>query len=182
MTAREIKAGPADQVAMLVVPQAEQVTGAVKRFGGNGDVLHWQDRPGLQVYVDRRRKPVPRSDISPFVPGALLLNPKAFAALGGFLAGFGQLLEMDVAGGVEYFFNATHLVACINRQQSEVRPGGSVGREQFLDTAIPPEPVLFKDPATARSRLYTNDAGKLLLETMAAAHAVSGLVFMRAGL
>jgi len=182
MTVWEIKAGPADRVAMLVVPQAEQVMGAMKRFGGNGNVLHWHERPKLQVYADKRRKRLPRSDVSPFVPGALVLNSKAFATLGGFLADFGQLLELDVDGEVEYFFNATHLVPCIDRERSETRPGGTVGREAFLANAVPSEAAVFKDPATARSRLYTNDAGKRTLEDVAAAHSVSGLVFTRAGL
>ena len=101
MTVWEIKAGPADRMAMLVVPQAEQVMGAMKRFGGNGNVLHWHERPKLQVYADKCRKRLPRSDVSPFVPGALVLNSKAFATLGGFLADFGQLLELDVDGEVE---------------------------------------------------------------------------------
>jgi hypothetical protein len=182
MTVWEIKAGPADRVAMLVVPQGEQAIGAMKRFGGHGDALHWQERPRLQAYVEKRRKRLPRSDVSPFVPGALVLNAKAFAAVGGFLAGFGQLLELDVDGEVEYFFNATRLVPCMDRQRSEVRPGDSVGKETFLTTAIPSEPVVFNDAVTARSRLYTSEAGKLALEEMAAAHAVSGLVFGRAGL
>ena len=182
MTVWEIKAGPADRTAMLVVPPSEQAIGTMRRFGGNGEVLHWQDRPRLQVHVDKRRKRLPRSDVSPFVPGALVLNARAFAALGGFLADFGQLLELDVDGAVEYFFNATRLVSCIDRERSETRPGGTVGREAFLPAAIPSEPAVFKDPATARSRLYTNDAGKRALEDAAAAHAVSGLLFMRAGL
>lgn len=182
MTVWEIKAGPADRTAMLVVPPLEQAIGTMKRFGGNGDALHWQERPRLHVYIDKRRKPLPRSDVSPFVPGALVLNAKAFTAFGGFLADFGQLLELDVDGAVEYFFNATRLVSCIDRERSETRPGGTVGREAFLSTAVPIEPAVFKDPATARSRLYANDAGKRTLEDAAAAHSVSGLLFVRAGL
>lgn len=182
MTIWELRAGPADRVAMLVIPEVDQVVGAMKRFGGDGRVLDWPVRPCLQAHVDKRGKRLPRSDVSPFVPGALVLNAKARDAFGEFLAGFGQLLELDVDGELAYFFNATKLVSCIDRDGSELRPGGVVGREAFVAEAVPSAAAVFKDPATARSRLYVNDAGKHVLETAAAMHGVNGLVFARAGL
>lgn len=182
MSVWEINTGLVDQVAMLVVPAEDQVTGAMKRFGGDGKPLQWASAPRLESFVDKRRKRKPRGDISPFIPGALVLSSKAAEALGGFLSNFGQLLELDVDGNTEFFFNATNLVPCIDSGRSEKRAGGSMGREVFVRESIPTNPAVFKDPATARSRFYANEGGKHALESAAAVHGIEGLVFAPAGL
>lgn len=177
-----IKTGLSDQVATLAVPEADQVIGSMKRFGGDGSPLQWSEPQRLEPLAEKRRTPKPFGDISPFLPGALVLSARAYEALGPFLSKFGQLLELDVAGQVRYFFNVTNLVSCIDRERSERRPGGVVGKEAFIAEALPIEPAVFKDPTTARSRLYVNDAGKRALEEAAAPAEILGLLFVRAGL
>jgi len=132
--------------------------------------------------VDKRRKhPKPRSDLSPFWPGALVLNARAFEALGDFLGNFGQLLELDVDGHTEHFFNCTHLVPCIDVDKSEKRAAGTIGKEVFDVSRIPSAPAVFKEPLTARSRIYVNDAGRAELDKRIRASAVTGMSFRCAG-
>lgn len=182
MTVWEIKTGLSDQVATLVIPEADQVIGSMKRFGGDGTPLQWPTPQRLEPFVEKRKARKPLGDVSPFLPGALVLSASACDALRPFLSKFGQLLELDVDGSAQYFFNATNLVDCIDRERSERRPGGVIGKEAFIEGAVPAEAAVFKDPATARSRLYANEAGKLTLEAAAAEAGIQGLLFVRAGL
>lgn len=98
MTVREVKTGLSDQVATLAVPEADQVIGSMKRFGGDGAPLQWSGPQRLEPLAEKRRTPKPFGDISPFLPGTLVLSTRAYEALGPFLSKFGQLLELDVAG------------------------------------------------------------------------------------
>ena len=182
MTVWEIKTGLSDQVASLVIPEADQVIGSMKRFGGDGSPLEWSKPLRLEPLADKRKARKPLGDISPFLPGALVLSSSARDALGPFLSNFGQLLELDVEGHARYFFNVTNLVDCVDRERSERRPGGVVGKETFIESAVPAEAAVFKDPATARSRLYVNETGKKMLEAAASAGGIHGLLFVRAGL
>ncbi len=80
-----------------------------KHFEGNGRPLRWTAPPKLEVFKDRRQKgPKPRADISPFTAEGLVMSAKARDTLGDFLSQFGQFLEVDVDGHVEYYFNPTH--------------------------------------------------------------------------
>ena len=153
-----------------------------ERFIGDGSPITWASPQRLEYYSERRRKVLPRADISPFLPGSLVLNAKAHEALGPLLSAFGQLLPLDIDGERQYFFNATTLLTCIDREASTKRIGLVVAKEAFIEKAIPLEPAVFKDPATAATRLYTNEAGKAALEAAAAAAGVEGLLFKRAGL
>lgn len=87
-----------------------------------------------------------------------MLNAKARAALGDFLATFGQLLEIDVDGHVEWFYNVTRVI-----------------------DRIPIEPAIHKDPRTARTRIYVNDAAKDLLHMQMALNGISGAEFAEPG-
>lgn len=40
---------------------------------------------------------------------------------------------------------------------------------------IPAEPSIFKNPATARSRIYINDAGKAVVDRIIAAAGLTGI-------
>ena len=177
----QLKSGPADRLAMLVLPEADQVSGAMAQFGGDGSALRWTTPPRLQFHAEPRRKPLPRGDVSPFLPGALVLNAKARAAFGVFLEHFGQLLPLQVDGDAAYFFNATRVIGCIDRERSQMRPGGTIGREAFRVGAIPVEPRVFKAPETARSRIYANAAAKKVLEDAVTAHAITGLQLVQVG-
>lgn len=182
MNVYEIKTGLVDRVALLVIPESEQTLDGAERFLGDGLAISWTRPQRLTYYAEPKKKALLRADISPFLPGSLVLNEKASRALGSFLSRFGQLLPVDIDGETQYFFNATTVLPCIDRPASQTRPGGAVGREAFIESAIPLEPTIFKDAATASTRLYANSAARQELEDAAAAAGVVGLVFKQAGL
>ena len=183
MSVWEITNNLTNDVAMLVMTAADlQNPKSGKEFDVNGSPLRWRRKPALDLYIPRgRKKPKPRADLSPFRPGALVLNAKACEALGDFLGQFGQLLELDVTGQSEYFYNVTNVIPCIDRDRSETRPEGSIAKEVFIDSAIPSAPAVFKDPLTARTNIYVNDGAKALLEQRIAEHGITGMHFARRG-
>ena len=154
----------------------------MKRFGGDGSTLTWRKPPRLEANNDGRKKPRPLGDLGPFLPGALVLGAKAHDALGPFLSRFGQLLKLDVDGVPHWFYNVTHVVSCIDRARSEQRAGSTIGKEAFIEAAVPAEAAVFKDPVTARARIYVNERGRQALEEAATQAGVQGLKFVRAGL
>lgn len=182
MTVWEIVNGRVNDVAGVGIPLAEQANLRWwRKFGGDGTALHWQRRPKLDLLIARgRAQPKPRADLSPFMPGALVLNAKARDALGGFLVKFGQLLEVDVQGQVEFFYNVTNVVSCIDGDRSARRPEGTIASEVFDAASVPGEATVFKDPLNL-GKIYVNDAGKQVLDGLVAAHGVTGLDFRRAG-
>lgn len=172
-----------NDVAMLVMTAEDrQNVTSGKKFDVNGKPLHWRRRPALELYVARgRKKPKPRADLSPFLPGILVLNAKARDVLGDFLSQFGQLLEIDVAGQIEYFYNVTNIVPCIDRDRSGKYPEGTIAKEVFNESAVPTGPAIFKDPLTAGTRIYVNDAAKAILEKRIAEFGITGMHFARRG-
>ena len=52
---------------------------------------------------------------------------------------------------------------------------GAITSEAFYDLNVPREPAVFKDPLTASTRIYVNDPGRDLLESLAAKAGLSGL-------
>ncbi|WEN15936.1 hypothetical protein PY254_04490 [Rhodanobacter sp. AS-Z3] len=166
------------QVSMLVVTEADRLNLHFwDQFSDDGSPMHWDQCPKLQPSVDKKRKKQkPRADISPFRPGCMVLNGKSRKALGDFLAQFGQLLEVDVLGEVEYYYNVTHIIASVDLDRSEVVPGGFVKTPAFNESAIPAQAVVFKDPAV-RSSIYVNEAAKSELENRIAECGISGMAF-----
>ncbi|HET7329896.1 hypothetical protein [Dyella sp.] len=183
MSVWEITNRLTNDVAMLVMTAEDrQDPKSGKEFDVNGVPMRWRRRPALDLYIARgRKKPKPRADLSPFRPGALVLNAKARDALGDFLGQFGQLLELDVAGQVEYFYNVTNIQPCIDRDRSEKRPEGSIAKEMFSESAVPSTPAVFKDPLTARTSIYVNDGAKAILEQRIAEFGITGMDFARRG-
>ena len=182
MTIWQLTTGLSDQVATLVIPEADQSLGAMKRFGGDDSTLAWRKPPRLEANNDGRKKPKPVGELGPFLPGALVLGEKAHAALEPFLSRLGQLLKLDVDGVPHWFYNVTHPVSCIDRERSEQRAGGTIGKEAFIDAAVPASAAVFKDPATARARIHVNEPRRQVLEDAAARAGVQGLEFLPTGL
>jgi hypothetical protein len=176
----EFKNGALNDVAMLVYPVDAVFDAEI--FDVNGKPLDWKTRPHATVFVEpRKKKAKPRADISALRPGALVLNTKAKTAIGGFLADFGQLLEIDIDGQTEWFYNVTHVIDCIDLQSSTLRASGTIAKEKFFADRIPIEPVIFKDPRTARTRIYVNEAAKDLLQERMKSTGISGAEFVEPG-
>lgn len=181
MTIWEIANDLIGKAPMLVVTEDDRCNLCFwDQFGGDGSPIHWTKPPKLQPFVDKKRpKPMPRADISPFMPGSLALNAKARDALGDFLDRFGQLLEIDVLGEIEYYYNITNVIDCIDRSKSEVLPGGFVKKPAFNESSIPTQAALFKD-ANHPSSIYANDAAKSELEKRIAESGITGMSFRKA--
>jgi hypothetical protein len=182
MSVWEIVNDRVNDVAGLVIPAAEQSNLRWwDKFGGDGSLLNWRRRPALELLVGRgRKKPKPRADLSPFMPGALVLSAEAKEALGAFLASFGQLLELSVEGKIEYFYNVTHVLNCIDPSLSARRPEGTIAKEVFNMAVVPNTPTVFKDQLNL-GKIYVNDAGKAALEQLVAEHGITGMSFRQAG-
>lgn len=151
-----------------------------KQFEGDfdGQPLHWSVRPKLVIMREEgRKKPLPRADISPFTAAGLIINEKARNSLGDFLGQFGQLLEVDVAGQIEYYFNVTNVVECLDRQRSEMS-GAYVEVPVFHEQLVPVLPAVFIEPAMS-ARIFVNDAAKTLLDERIAASGIVGMSFKR---
>lgn len=181
MTIWEITNNLINKVPMLVVTEHDRSNAHFwDQFGGDGSPVHWAKSPKLQPFVDRKRsKQKPRADISPFMPGSLVLNTKASDALGEFLSRFGQLLEVDVMGEAEHYYNVTNVIDCIDLDRSEVLPGGFIKTPAFKEASIPTQAAVFKDAARPSS-IYVNEAAKLELERRIAATGVTGMSFGKA--
>jgi hypothetical protein len=91
------------------------------------------------------------------------------------------LLALDCDGATEYFYNVTTLIDCIDPARSVKRSSGSIAREAFVEQALPHEPAVFKDPLTARTRIYVNDAARDLLQRLIDAAALTGTEFVVPG-
>lgn len=180
MTIWEIATDSIDKASMLVVTEGDRANLHFwDQFGGDGSPIRWSKPPKLQPFVDKKRsKQKPRADISPFRPGGLALSAKARDALGDFLGQFGQLLEIDVLGQVEYYYNITNVIGCIDHDRSEILPGGFMKRPAFNDSSIPTEAAVFKD-ATHRSSIYVNAAAKSELEKRIARSGITGISFRK---
>jgi hypothetical protein len=182
MSVWELRNANVNDHAVLVLPDEDEDIDIDKVFGGSGVPLNWRRKRRLDVFVDKRRtKAKPRADVSAFLPGALVLNGRAFEALGGFLGQFGQLLQVTVEGQVEYFYNVTHLVRCVDPVRSQKYPEGTISKEVFDESAVPSDAAVFKDPSTAPVRIYANEAAKAKLTGLIEGAALTGLEFVPAG-
>jgi hypothetical protein len=176
----ELRNGLVNESALLVYANDDEMRSGM--FDASGQSLVWKHRPQLEVFKEPRRKqPKPRADISTFRPGALVLNGKAHALLGEFLARFGQLLPLVCDGEVEYFYNVTTLIDCIDQEHSVKRGSGSIIKEAFFEQAVPQDATVFKDPLMARTRIYVNDAAKDLLQELIGKAALTGAEFVTPG-
>ena len=150
-------------------------------FDSEGEPKHWAVRPKVKPFIEKRKKTAkPRADLSYLIAGSIILNGKAYQALKDFLLPFGQLLELDCLGEVEYFYNVINLLQCIDYERSEKRYD-TVVKEVFLADTVPEAPLIFKDPYTAGIRIYLNQAGKEKFEKLCADAGLFGARFVEAG-
>lgn len=175
----QIQPAPADKFAPLAQTDAQALAGT---FEARGKPLQWKKKPKVDVFQEPKKKArLPRADVSLLMSGALVLDQKARDILGPFLEQFGQLLELDVAGSTEYFYNVTNVIDCIDPDRSEKRSTGVIVKEAFRDGSEPLAPAVFKDPRTVGTRLYVNSVGKEQLELLAVNAGLTGLEFIELG-
>jgi hypothetical protein len=169
----ELKTDSPDVYAPLVASDAQARS---RVFIFDGTSREWTRRPVVEVFREEKKKDqLPRGDVSLMLAGSIVLNQKALDALGDFLGQFGQFLEVKVDGVVEYFYNVTNVVDCIDLEASDRRSSGSIVKEAFRPEALPVGPAVFKDPRTSRNRLYVNQEGKTILDERVAAANLTGL-------
>jgi hypothetical protein len=148
-----------------------------KQFGGDGSPLRWKKRPKLTVFIERgNKKPQPRSDITTIALPGPILSQNARDVLGDFLGQFGQLLELDVDGHVEYYYNVTNVVSCLDQERTERTHYGAVTRPVFSTSSMPDAPIVFKVPRIS-SRIFVNGGAKDVLEERIARHHLVGMSF-----
>ena len=174
MNVWELRCGNVNDFSMIVPAGPD-----ISKFDVNGLPIAWMSRPVIE-YADSRsrgKKKRPVADVAAIGGGAFVLSPRAKEVLGPFLTRFGQLLEVQTSGGDEfrYFYNVTHLVSCVDLEASEKSDWGSLKKEVFDEAALPRVPAVFKDPNTAAWRMYTNDAGREILERLSSEAALTGL-------
>lgn len=171
-----------DDFAALVVADQNDVD--AKTFLTNGMPKSWSHPPRIEVFVEKRRKkPQPRADLSSLmVGGAMVLNSRARDVLGDFLAPFGQLLQVDCDGHPEWFFNVTQMIDCIDFERSKKMEAAQVvTQEVFRADAVPSTPQVFKDPLTAKTRIYVNEAAKDVLQALFSQAGLTGSDFREPG-
>ncbi len=158
-------------------------------FMADGTPKTWitppQVKPGIERQSANQR---PLGDISFVMGGSVVLNDKAYAALGAFLLPFGQFLDLDLVGKVclgggnqpLHFYNVTRVVRCIDFERSETE-GSKVLRPVFRHDAVPTEAQVFKDPLRKKIDVYVNDAAHGELSRLMVAAGVSGSTFTLVG-
>ena len=177
----ELRFSAVDDHANVVSISKDDLTSG--RFRPDGKPKLWVDRP-LVAFEDssQRKKPRPPADVSAMFPGALVLSDRAEKALGPFFAMFGQLLELECPGvEIRYYYNVTNLVDCVDAERSEKSKVGRIISEVFIESRVPAEPAIFKDPATALSRIYVNDGGRRLIEEIVSQMRLTGIAVGKAG-
>jgi hypothetical protein len=141
-----------------------------------GQPLHWSQRPRLVVVQEEgRKKPLPRADISPFTAPGLVINDKARNALGDVLQPFGQILDVEVAGQAEYYYNVTNVVQCLDRERSEMS-GAFVETPVFHEHLVPATPTVFLEPSMF-GRIFVNEEAKTELDARIASNKLIGMSF-----
>ena len=158
-------------------------------FRLNGKPLHWGKVPRIGFEDrSRRKQKQPPADVSIMVPAALVLNARAHKVLSPFLSRFGQLLELhsetgldprcfynEAEPGTRYFYNVTNMVPCVDVEHSERNDLGRIVSEVLDTSNVPKEATVFKDPATAKFRIYINDAGKAVVDELIASAGLTGI-------
>jgi hypothetical protein len=178
MNVWELRCGNINDFSMVVPASDLDLLDGV--FDIDGKPLDWRFIPIIK-YADSRSKRKktqrPVADVANFGPGAFVLSPRANEVLGPLLGQFGQLLKVQTEGGAEFrhLYNVTNIVKCVDLERSEKSASGGVRHEVFYDINIPRTAAVFKDPATAAFRMYTNDPGRVMIERLAKEAGLTGI-------
>lgn len=151
-------------------------------FECNGQPKSWLERPQVLLSQSaRKKKKLPRADISHLWLGSIVLNQRAYDALHELLLPFGQLLELDCLGESEYLYNVTNLVDCIDKNQSELYENGALKKEVFYPQFDTSQAMIFKAPETAHARIYINQAAREQMEEVVTREKLTGIKFSEPG-
>ena len=176
MNVWELRCANIDDYAMVVPSELDVLDGV---FEIDGRPLDWKAIPIVEYADSRSRGKQKRAvaDVATIGPGAFVLSARAHDVLGPFLRQFGQLLEVQTAGGAEFrhLYNVTTLVKCVDPERSEKSASGAVRSEVFYDINVPRSAAVFKDPLTAAVRMYTNDPGRELIERLVSEAGLTGI-------
>ncbi len=146
-------------------------------FHTAGQPKTWDSRPQLLVFAEKgKKKPKPLGDVSFIVPGSIILNAKAYAALHAYLAQFGQFLEAECEGEICYLYNVTTIIACVDKDNSKLI-GGALFHAAFYTDAVPQDAQIFKDPLMLKTAIFINEPAKVALEGLIASAQITGLEF-----
>lgn len=156
--------GASNSYATLLPAHNADLLGGV--FAADGTPKTWAVRPQVVPALERiAKKQLPLGDISFIMGGSVVLNGRAYAALGTFLQPFGEFLELELVdetgmgGGdqILYFYNVTRMIPCIDFAHSDTE-GKKVLRPAFMPGVVPRESVIFKDPWRKKIDIYLNPA------------------------
>jgi len=164
----------ADDIELDAVASAE----FWKQFEGFGSPLQWRTKPRLTAIDHGGRKKRPRADVSPFTSPGLIVNARVRDALGDLLTRFGQLLDVDVDGRTEYYYNVTNVLRCLDREKSRFE-AYYVEQPVFQERLIPEAPVVFVEPELP-GRIFVNEGAKQRLDEGIAENSLIGMSFRRA--
>jgi len=151
-------------------------------FTTDGSPKAWAHRPKVKPALERSAKQQrPLGDISFLMGGSVVLNGKAYQALGDFLRPFGQFLDLDLVdesglgGGhqVLHLFNVTKVVPCIDFGRSDTE-GKKVLRPAFDPSAVPSGVQVFKDPLRKKMDIYLTAAAHAALTQLISGAALTG--------
>ena len=173
----QLRCANVNDFSMIVPAMESRLEGLFSHIDGRS--IDWAYPPVVE-YSDARsrgKKKRPVADVGAMQPGVLILSERAENALGPFLGQFGQMLKVQTSGGADFRFlyNVTNLVKCIDMERSEKTPSGAIWNEVFYDINIPRSASIFKDPSTAMRRIYTNDAGKSMIDQLATEAGLTGI-------
>jgi hypothetical protein len=156
-------------------------------FIADGTPKSWSIRPRVKPTMEKSKKDqLPLGDLSFIMGASVVLNDKAYAALGNFLRPFGEFLDLDLvdeaglADGDQtlHFFNVTRVIPCIDFERSETE-GKKVLRPAFLADAVPDEAAIFKDPLRKKVDIYLNAAAHDELSQLMAESGLRGSTLLR---
>jgi hypothetical protein len=175
----ELSSGGDNRFRAYVFPTPDELRAGV--FEVDGRAKHWPSPPRITPFIDKKRKKqLPLPDIGWLLPGTIILNPTAYAALKDILLRFGEFLPLACDDQVCYFYNVTTLVDCIDEAAS-VSIGGCITQAVFAQAAVPNGVQIFKDPHTVRTSIYLTEAARGMLEAVIAEKNLTGLRFFAAG-
>ena len=83
-------------------------------------------------------------------------------------------MELHHGGETLYLFNCTNMIDCLDETRT-VRDDGLLVIEAIDESKVPSEPAVFKDPKTARMRIYVNDAAKEVIDQWTSEAGITGL-------